>query len=1639
MYTDINTLYEELKAKGTKTNIETYGTDINEQIEKLNGEAKTLMQLVRNIHPDYVNDHYYYQGNPRYDRVNNIAANDKFWDNDDAMALWDGILPNRWEKEIITAWPLMTSWGRMEIFQYMPTNWLFNEVDLIDLVEYISYHNSFLTPLASCLLLRLNANDAPFVQKVKDILQNNSEVGTVNELLIQIIVKSERPELWEELRKLLLAAQRQEGLRQSIINNINLGKGESRMLFIETIIENELLRFTSVLKKLEDWIYLPLAEGKLSGEKDYEKLGQLILSIYKKGGLTSDIILNNKNLVEAYFQLWVLREINAKLFWEIAEVIMASKDETKKAILLYTTSVLGLKGFLFAKRFCRQEKDLIVRWNIWKSFTRVYGDEPYDKDDGAFEFFEGLMKDIPTEELKNPKPMFAWEDYNFIIRDLSIHWIYRVAKATNRFIEILPYEDRLPNQERGGLMHWHFEKITNPYGLPILKNTPFEPTEFERNWVVRNIQDKVAYVYNIAFTLYLKLSPLQEELPTLYGLLTRKSDDIRKNILSMLSKLSDSDLKTSIDFLVNAKSEEQRLAGLDLLQQLKKQNRLTSFVEQSAKAFSERKKIATKEELILHDLLAQNVEVYDEKNGYGLYDPSKRIAMPTIEKPTSGFFVEKMYGKPMFGLSMSLEKLHEELKKLDALITENENYEYEVIDYSNIKRTVLIGQNYSIQSTKYFQQPASFDEVVAALPLSHIWLDWYKNSGLTALDLYIMLNFTSNFGYEAKFVGQWLIDLITKYTHQIYFPIVNENTLKLKYPNHINGLLYTLRNDQSIQELITSIELDLTTHYFASIPQEYMNVKYHGHAGNTEPNQSWRELFAANYSSFQNWDYAPYGETKAKVEDMSDEQFKQFWSTHYWFFRQVDKQNNMGYASPSVYSVCRAHELGLIDDNEVHYMALETSIWSMIANDPTLVHKQLFEKYPVIKNFLDKAIPHILELELKRGETPTTVTKFTTLITEIKGLSNFIKIIKGLGKDTLQRGYSYGQESKSSLFSRFLKCCKPLENETFDDFKKALDQMKLSEARLLQFSLYAPQWMPWTEQYLGWQGLQSAAWCLHAHAHAYFDLQKESELAKYTTISAKDFQDGAVDVSWYKEAYSLLGEERFQEVYEAAHYICDNQGYIRARVYVDAVLGKFTLEECKSRITNKRNKDYVVAIGLLPLAEKLKDADILDRYKFLQAFKKQSKDFGQQRQASEKRVVELAMDNLARNAGYPDPIRLTWAMETMEVEALMKNVKAIQIENTTIELSVSNLGKAEVIAIKNGKQLANVPPALKKNEEVANLIEIKNNLNAQQARIKKSLEEAMIRGDVIERKEIEILQAHPIINKLFNALIWIGDKGDPDFYDLLPKQKTYRIAHCSDLFSSGRWSIFQQAIFKQQLIQPFKQVFRELYTPSQDELAAVGESRRYEGYKIQPSQAGALFRARGWAANYYEGVQKVFHKEKIRVNVEVYADWFNPQNSEPTEIHAIRFYKKHNGEALALKEVPEPLFSEVMRDLDLVVSVAHVGGVDIEASLSSMELRAAIVEETASIFGLDNVTIEKNHIFIKGQRGEYTIHLGSGIVHQKLSRMLNIEAVSTQGRGRIFLPFADEDPKTAEIVSKVLLLAKDEKIMDEGILNQMKN
>ena len=61
---------------------------------------------------------------------------------------------------------------------------------------------------------------------------------------------------------------------------------------------------------------------------------------------------------------------------------------------------------------------------------------------------------------------------------------------------------------------------------------------------------------------------------------------------------------------------------------------------------------------------------------------------------------------------------------------------------------------------------------------------------------------------------------------------------------------------------------------------------------------------------------------------------------------------------------------------------------------------------------------------------------------------------------------------------------------------------------------------------------------------------------------------------------------------------------------------------------------------------------------------------------------------------------------------------------------------------------------------------------------------------------------------------------------------------------------------------------------------------------------------------------------------------------------------------------------------------------------------------------------------------------GCGIIFRN-GVMLNGIPVHTQSRGKIFLPFLDDDPKTAGILSKILLFADDGKIRDPFIPEQL--
>ena len=121
----------------------------------------------------------------------------------------------------------------------------------------------------------------------------------------------------------------------------------------------------------------------------------------------------------------------------------------------------------------------------------------------------------------------------------------------------------------------------------------------------------------------------------------------------------------------------------------------------------------------------------------------------------------------------------------------------------------------------------------------------------------------------------------------------------------------------------------------------------------------------------------------------------------------------------------------------------------------------------------------------------------------------------------------------------------------------------------------------------------------------------------------------------------------------------------------------------------------------------------------------------------------------------------------------------------------------------------------------------------------------------------------------------------------------------------------------------------------------------------------------------------------------------------------------------------------------MAVSRAYVGGVDPITSLSTIELRKSIVAYTCQLMKLKNVIVEGSFAHITGTYNDYSVHLGSGVVHQKAGSTIHLVPVWSGQRGKVYLPFLDEDPLTAQIVSKVVLFADDVSIKEPAILEQI--
>ncbi|PWU20002.1 MAG: hypothetical protein C5B50_04960 [Verrucomicrobia bacterium] len=1465
------------------------------------------------------------------------------------------------------------------------------------------------------------------------------EIGIMGQHVLRALLCASRPDGWEFVEKLLLAAQREEGLRQAILESVDAARPETFRRILRVILDNNLVRFSATVRALDVWLgYMWDSVSTGVANAVIEKL-----LLYLEDANARSAALKGKDAEQAYLALWTIAFDNALAAVEPAGALLKHPKAEFRFVAARLLGQMDLPSAQAKLHSILEDQDLHMPYCALVAHQYGDLDEALLKSD-FFERLEKLIKRFPEKATKLKELVWPWTGYA-VDRSL-ISSVMLKALGSRPATRLIPHLGDFSSSERGA-------------ALKLLAETEKVGGE-ARDAFLAWIGDASRSVREAAIAGLQKCSLLAGDAPTLENLLTRTAGDLRRGILQLLFKQADEAVLASADRLLDASSAPQRLAGLELLRQLTDCKRCLAEARERASTYSKaRPTLAEAERQQIENIVTARTETLTLENALGLVKHEDRTwpANPVNKKVA-------LHSAAAVRLIQALDDLVHEHREVTITIEQWDNEES--------KEQKLLGEvDYGFQIPK---EDKILEQDRARLPLLEVWEEWWakRKKDLRDAD-----------GFEVLRAFAWFecgvkdprtdddIKLLRKRCPEVMRAVYGEYPRpELKHDHIVMDLLrwlHRLHPAPGTQDFL----LDVLETIFALVPESELR-----HMPNPDDYSrddfNWRDYSSplSQWRELVNWD------RRFAAAQWTPAQHGRLFRLLRWADEPFGRENNLSDRGTPISRdradlgiMANSHAVGAASDSDVFDQFLGPreegryggGSFDELTQLTSRSHsKELLTKFPALRPLMERCRARVLEVEITRGDSATAASKPAMAIKSVYGIANLVNILRVLGEGNFKRGWAYDSEDKETVLSHLVRACFPAEDETPADFAKQVMAAQIPESRLVELALYAPQWVTHVELALGWKSFVDAVWWIHAHTKGTdWSVDEEireawkADLSRRTALTSEELLEGAVDVDWFNRVYADLAEKRWAVLDEAAKYASTGAGHARARLFADAMLNRVKKKELLTRVRIKRYQDGIRALGLLPLAGgKSREADLLDRYKAMQEFIRTSRQFGSQRQASEKRAAQIGQENLARTAGYPDPIRLQWAMEARAVADLAEGPISVQVEGVTVSLGIDPWGEVEFSVVKDGKALADLPPKLKKDKKVAALRERKTELKRQASRIRIALEQFMCRGETVTGAELQELMKHPILAPMLGGLVLLGEgvlgypvHGGKALQDCdgnkeaLKKDEKIRIAHPMDLLPAAKWHAWQKDCFAKERIQPFKQVFRELYTLTKPEKDEGTQSRRYAGHQVQPRKALALLGARGWVHHPEEGVRKTYHDAGITVWLEFDEPFFTPAEIEGLTLESVHFTKRSgDSKPLKLAELPPRLFSETMRDLDLVVSVAHRGGVDPEASASTLEMRAALVKETCSLLKLSNVRIKDNAVLIKGELADYTVHLGSAIARKIPGETLFIVAVQAQHRGRLFLPFADNDPRTAEVVSKVLLLARDKEIKDPSIINQIR-
>jgi hypothetical protein len=303
-----------------------------------------------------------------------------------------------------------------------------------------------------------------------------------------------------------------------------------------------------------------------------------------------------------------------------------------------------------------------------------------------------------------------------------------------------------------------------------------------------------------------------------------------------------------------------------------------------------------------------------------------------------------------------------------------------------------------------------------------------------------------------------------------------------------------------------------------------------------------------------------------------------------------------------------------------------------------------------------------------------------------------------------------------------------------------------------------------------------------------------------------------------------------------------------------------------------------------------------------------------------------------------------------------------------------------------------------------------------------------------------------------------------------------RLAH-PVLLEPGELAALRELGQERGVVQPFRQLWRETYQLTDSEREAGLYTARYAGHVLRFNQAYGLARRRGWTGGFLSATwdggdsavaRRDYPSAGLRASWAI-AELGHISHEVPVDLcitENVSFSPLHDTvrAPVPLADVPADVFSEAMRDLDLVVSVATVAsdpawleeynGQPVlgqywqriaEGGLDQLRVHrhALLAPYYASADAEDRYRLTESDLIVRGSLATYRIDLATASVRTEpagtwLSFDTKLTARQSYDHDILGLPAIDDDEILHRILIRAAILADDEHLASRKLLKQIR-